>query len=68
MVKKIMVKPREGLESVPHPDAPGAKITGEREVQRTPGVVRFLKQGSLIEVKPTKKKTAKKAASNKPEA
>lgn len=52
MPNLIKVKPREGLNVAGFPC--------EKETQRTPQVIRLLKDGDLIEVKGAKKKTPKK--------
>jgi uncharacterized membrane protein len=54
----ITVKPKEGLTVAGFPS--------ERQTERTPQVIRLLKDGDLIEIKPAK--VAKKAPAKKQEA
>ena len=55
---KINVKPKEGL-TVPHPET-GSPMSA-CSVERTPAIIRMIKDGDLIEVaKPVKKAPAKK--------
>jgi hypothetical protein len=55
----IKVKPNKEM-TVIHPET-GGPITGIREIERTPAVIRLIKHGDLIELKPTAKtKPAKK--------
>lgn len=70
-VKTIFVKPGKSLERVPNPNCVGRYIENEGlEVVKTPGIMRFLKTGELVETKRTaakKKKPAAPASDNKPE-
>jgi hypothetical protein len=55
---RINVKPKDGL-TVPHPET-GSPMSA-CSVERTPAIIRLLKDGDLIEViKPVKKAPAKK--------
>ena len=57
---KINVKPKDGL-TVPHPET-GSPMTA-CSVERSPAIIRMIKDGDLIEVtKPVKKAPTKKKA------
>jgi hypothetical protein len=55
---KINVKPKDGL-TVPHPET-GSPMSA-CSIEKSPAIIRLLKDGDLIQViKPVKKATAKK--------
>jgi hypothetical protein len=57
---KINVKPKDGL-TVPHPETGSAMSACS--IEKSPAIIRLLKDGDLIQViKPVKKATAKKKA------
>jgi hypothetical protein len=57
---KINVKPKDGL-TVPHPEN-GSPMSA-CSIEKSPAIIRLLKDGDLIEtIKPVKKATAKKKA------
>ena len=60
-MNKIVVIPKEGV-TVIHPES-GNPIRENQEVNKTPQIIRFLKDGDLIEVKEPNK--AKKEALTK---
>jgi hypothetical protein len=58
----IKIKPADGL-VVMNPNG-GGKMKGERDIERTPAIIRMLKDGDIVEVKKSK---AVKKATNKVE-